>query len=122
MYTKTLCLVSAMNTHQDSEAANQLDDVVKLISSEGTEFAIEKSIAFECDVIKNMCQGKKFVESRNQEVRFSNINANLLEKVIEYLKYKHKHEHAQGGTTLPVFHIPADMALDLLLTANYLGI
>eukprot|EP00922_Rhytidocystis_sp_ex-Travisia-forbesii_P057946 GHVS01085733.1.p1 GENE.GHVS01085733.1~~GHVS01085733.1.p1 ORF type:complete len:110 (+),score=14.76 GHVS01085733.1:52-381(+) len=96
------------------------EETVKVISSEGTEFIISKSVAFECHVIKNMCEGSHFVEGRNKEVRFSNINASLLEKVIEYLKYKHTYE--QGSTTLPEFPIPSDMALDLLLTANYLGI
>eukprot|EP00922_Rhytidocystis_sp_ex-Travisia-forbesii_P026600 GHVS01038927.1.p5 GENE.GHVS01038927.1~~GHVS01038927.1.p5 ORF type:complete len:115 (+),score=17.62 GHVS01038927.1:126-470(+) len=114
--------MSRTTDESKSSQKEEDEDNVKLISSDGTEFVIAKSIAFESDVIKNMCQGSHFVEGRNKEVRFSNITAALLEKVIDYLEYKHKHEHTQDGAALPEFPIPSDMALDLLLTANYLGI
>jgi transcription elongation factor B subunit 1 len=51
-------------------------------------------------------------------VELPDISTAVLEKVIEYWHYKVKH---QGATkTLPEFHIPPELALQVLIAADYL--
>jgi transcription elongation factor B subunit 1 len=59
-----------------------------------------------------------FRESEKNEIRLPEIAGDILEKVIDYLRYKEKYRYATGQ--LPEFLIEPDQALELLLAANYL--
>ncbi|CEL99189.1 unnamed protein product [Vitrella brassicaformis CCMP3155] len=96
-------------------------DYLKLISAEGHEFFLDKKIAFGCEMIRTMFDGEKshsFTEGQTGAINFQTINSRLLEKVIQYLYYKHKHTDSREA--IPDFEIDDEIVLDLLLVANYL--
>merc|ERR1711904_617045 len=93
--------------------------VVKLISSEGHEFIIEKDAAMVSGTIKNMLSAPgMFVESSG-EITFPEMNSQVLEKVCQYFHYKLKYTNSTQPQ-IPEFMIEPEIALELLMAANYL--
>ena len=60
----------------------------------------------------------EFAEQLSNEINFSEISTPILEKVIEYFYFKLKYSHST--TEIPEFKIEPDIALDLLMAANFL--
>ena len=82
---------------------------VKLVSAEGTEIFIEKRIALQVDTMRAMLEGN-FRESEEGVIRFPDISASALEKVVRYLHYKDR--HANSTTRIPEFPIePEEVSL-----------
>lgn len=52
------------------------------------------------------------------EIRFPEISTPVLEKVIQYCYYKRRFENS--GVPVPEFPIEPEVALELLMAANYL--
>jgi transcription elongation factor B subunit 1 len=52
------------------------------------------------------------------EIEFPEISTPVLEKVLQYCHYKLKYNASK--VPVPDFAIPPDMALELLMAANYL--
>lgn len=50
--------------------------------------------------------------------------AAVLEKVVEYLEWNNKYKDASEGTRIPDFqkNIPPELALELLMTADFLDV
>merc|ERR1711998_144869 len=93
--------------------------VVKLISSDGFEFIIEREAAMVSGTIKNMLSSPgMFVESSG-EIVFGEINSKVLEKVCQYFHYKLKFTNSTQPQ-IPEFAIEPEVALELLMAANYL--
>merc|ERR1711977_692637 len=93
--------------------------VVKLISSEGHEFIVERDAAMVSGTIKNMLSSPgMFVESSG-EITFPEISATVLEKVCQYFHYKLQFT-SMGQQAIPDFVIEPEIALELLMAANYL--
>lgn len=93
---------------------------VKLISSDGKEFIVDREVAKMSGTIKMMLESQ-FSESKG-EIQFQEISGNILEKVVEYLHYKVKYMNvtsSQNGK-IPNFEIPPEIALDLLMASTYL--
>eukprot|EP00613_Pedinella_sp_CCMP2098_P001798 CAMPEP_0171625052 /NCGR_PEP_ID=MMETSP0990-20121206/19052_1 /TAXON_ID=483369 /ORGANISM="non described non described, Strain CCMP2098" /LENGTH=74 /DNA_ID=CAMNT_0012191853 /DNA_START=128 /DNA_END=352 /DNA_ORIENTATION=- len=67
--------------------------------------------------IKAMLTGS-FMESKGGEIQFPEIKASVLEKVIQYMYYKVR--YSRGNQAPPEFEIEPEMALYLLMAANYL--
>merc|ERR1712205_34895 len=110
--------IRALHTMAD-EDEEKPPAVVKLISSEGHEFIIEKDAAMVSGTIKNMLSAPgMFVESSG-EIRFPEMNAQVLEKVCQYFHYKLKFTNSTQPQ-IPEFVIEPDVALELLMAANYL--
>ena len=61
-----------------------------------------------------------FMEAMKDEIVFPEIKSAVLEKVIQYMYYKIK--HCRGHQPPPEFEIEPEMALYLLMVANYLDI
>ncbi|EQC27571.1 transcription elongation factor B, polypeptide 1 [Saprolegnia diclina VS20] len=99
----------------DAEAAPP-SEYVKLISAEGHEFYVARKCALVSGTIKAMLSGH-FSESKG-EVRFPDIGAPILEKVIQYMYYKKR--YSNSNARIPDFAIEPEMALELLMAANYL--
>ncbi|CAE7843484.1 ELOC, partial [Symbiodinium microadriaticum] len=59
----------------------------------------------------------QFAES-SDEVRFPEIPALILEKVIQYLYYKVR--YTNSSQRVPNFDIEPEIALEVLMAANYL--
>ena len=60
----------------------------------------------------------QFSEGQTGEIKFPEINAKVLEKTVQYFYYKLKYTNHQGA--LPPFPIESDLALELLMAANFL--
>mmetsp|Transcript_115581 Transcript_115581/g.248365 ORF Transcript_115581/g.248365 Transcript_115581/m.248365 type:complete len:102 (-) Transcript_115581:71-376(-) len=90
--------------------------MIKLISAEGHEFFVNRKCAMVSGTIKAMLSGQ-FAESSG-EVRFPEIPALILEKVIQYLYYKVR--YTNSSQRVPNFDIEPELALEVLMAANYL--
>merc|ERR1711865_1059939 len=101
------------------EEEDQGPATVKLVSKEGHEFIIERNAAMVSGTIKNMLSSPgMFVESSG-EINFPEINANVLEKVCQYFHYKLQFTNSTQAQ-IPDFVIEPEIALELLMAANYL--
>ena len=60
-----------------------------------------------------------FAESQG-EIRFPEITTPVLEKVIQYFYYKRRYQNSR--VPIPEFHIEPEIALELLMAANYLDV
>jgi hypothetical protein len=98
------------------DADSSTTKMVKLISAEGHEFFVDRRCALVSGTIKQMLSGQ-FAESRG-EVKFPEIPAVILEKVIQYLYYKVR--FTNGTMRVPEFEIEPELSLELLMAANYL--
>ncbi|OQS06752.1 transcription elongation factor B polypeptide 1 [Thraustotheca clavata] len=96
--------------------ADTESEYVKLVSAEGHEFYVARKCALVSGTIKAMLLGQ-FSESKG-EIRFPDISAPILEKVIQYLYYKKR--YSNSNARIPEFNIEPEMSLELLMAANYL--
>jgi len=94
-------------------------DTVKLISAEGHEFIIDRKAAMVSGTIKSMLSGPgAFEEQALGEINFREISTPILEKVIQYFYYKIR--YTNSTTEIPEFPIEPEIALELLMAANFL--
>ncbi|CDI80317.1 elongin c, putative [Eimeria acervulina] len=93
-------------------------ETVRLISMEGKAIDVPLHIAEECELLKRMLSGT-FTESRSRELQLQNIRYNILCKAVEYLRRRHQWRE-EGGAPLE-FEIEPEIAVDLLIAADYLG-
>ncbi|RIA99492.1 BTB/POZ protein [Glomus cerebriforme] len=92
---------------------NTPTEYVKLISSDGFEFYIERNAVLVSGTIKNMLSSpRQFMESEQNEVHFRDITVVILEKVCQYLYYKVRYTGSQ--VEIPQFQIEPNLALELL--------
>jgi hypothetical protein len=61
-----------------------------------------------------------FSESLKNEITFPEVSTAILEKVLQYAEYKVRYTNAT--VRIPEFVIEPEVALELLLTANYLDL
>ena len=95
---------------------------VKLVSSDGFEFIVLHEAALISGTLKGMLQGQgqgRFQESVDNRVTLESINAVLLEKVCEYLYFHLRYKDAKE---VPEFDIAPEMALNLLVAADFLDL
>ncbi|CAG8529041.1 18490_t:CDS:2 [Acaulospora morrowiae] len=94
---------------------------VKLISSDGFEFIIQREAAIISGTIGNMLSRPgQFLESERNQIRFRDINAVILEKVCQYLYYKLR--YTNSVTEIPHFNIDPILSLELLMAADFSGL
>mmetsp|Transcript_39646 Transcript_39646/g.58228 ORF Transcript_39646/g.58228 Transcript_39646/m.58228 type:complete len:114 (+) Transcript_39646:196-537(+) len=93
------------------------EEYVKLISAEGHTFYLSRPIALVSATMRAMLEGP-FRESSDATCRFPDISGHVLEKVIAYLHYKVRYSDAT--VRIPEFKIEPEIALELLVAANYL--
>jgi len=88
------------------------------VSAEGFEFVIERRCALMSGTIKAMLTGPgSYSESKENTVHFPEISTPILEKVVEYFHYKVRYSHS---SEMPEFKIEPEVALELLMAANFL--
>jgi transcription elongation factor B subunit 1 len=91
---------------------------VKLVSAEGHEFFLDRSIAMAgSSTIRTMLEGQ-FREAQDNVITFPDIAGYILERVIRYLHYKTKFTNVSAR--IPEFLIEPEYALELLIAAKYL--
>lgn len=101
-----------------SEAKNERV-YVKLVSSEGHEFFVDKDIAMASSTtIRTMLEGQ-FREAQDNVIRFPDIASYILERVVRYFHYKSQHKDSTAR--IPDFMIEPEVALELLIAAKYLN-
>ena len=108
---------------------------VKLISSDGHEFIVKREHALTSGTIKAMLSGPgQFSENETNEVNFREIPSHVLQKVCMYFTYKVRSHfirrmkkthvfqvrYTNSSTEIPEFPIPPEIALELLMAANFL--
>ena len=92
---------------------------VKLISSDGHEFIVKREHALTSGTIKAMLSGPgAFAENETNEVNFREIPSHVLQKVCMYFTYKVR--YTNSSTEIPEFPIQPEIALELLMAANFL--
>merc|ERR1711894_508972 len=92
---------------------------VKLISSDGHEFIVKREHALTSGPIKAMLSGPgAFAENETNEVNFREIPSHVLQKVCMYFTYKVR--YTNSSTEIPEFPIQPEIALELLMAANFL--
>ena len=92
---------------------------VKLISSDGHEFVVKRHYALTSGTIKAMLSGPgQFSENETNEVHFREIPSHILAKVCMYFFYKVR--YTNSSTEIPEFPIAPEIALELLMAANFL--
>ncbi|KAK7123894.1 hypothetical protein R3I93_022106 [Phoxinus phoxinus] len=92
---------------------------VKLISSDGQEFIVKREHALTSGTIKAMLSGPgQFAENETNEVNFREIPSHVLSKVCMYFTYKVR--YTNSSTEIPEFPIAPEIALELLMAANFL--
>lgn len=73
------------------------------------------------NMIKNlMTSAGGFSELESNKIKFPEIRGPILEKVCQYFYYKLR--HTNNKDTLPQFPLPPEMALELLMAANFLDV
>jgi len=90
---------------------------IKLISSDGHEFIVDRKCALVSGTIRSMMEGA-FSEAEQGQINFREISTPILEKVIQYFYYKVK--YTNNTSTIPEFSIQPEIALELLMAANFL--
>jgi hypothetical protein len=96
-------------------------DYIKLTSAEDHVFLVHRNCAMVSGTIRSMLtgfEGASFIEKESNEITFREIPAVILEKVIQYFYYKVKYSNSTGQ--IPEFPIEPEIALELLMAANFL--
>eukprot|EP01112_Ceratiomyxa_fruticulosa_P001247 TRINITY_DN1126_c0_g1_i3.p1 TRINITY_DN1126_c0_g1~~TRINITY_DN1126_c0_g1_i3.p1 ORF type:complete len:106 (-),score=17.20 TRINITY_DN1126_c0_g1_i3:85-402(-) len=102
-----------------SDSTSSEPDTVKLISADGHEFIVDRKAALVSGTIKSMLSGPgTFTEQQLGEINFREISTPILEKVIQYFYYKIK--YTNSTIEIPEFPIEPEIALELLMAANFL--
>ena len=92
---------------------------VRLVSSDEHEFIIKKDLALTSGTIKAMLSGPgQYSEHESNEVKFREIPSHVLQKVCQYFTYKVR--YTNSATEIPEFPISPEVALELLMAANFL--
>lgn len=91
---------------------------VKIISSDDHVFYVDRKVAMASSgTIKAMLLST-FKESSKNEIRFPEIPSHVLEKVLQYCFYKQR--FTNSPTPIPEFSIEPEIAVELLMAANFL--
>jgi transcription elongation factor B subunit 1 len=85
------------------------------------KFRMEKPLACTSKTIDAMFQNPlQSDEGQTNEISFNNITPKIMNKVCEYMVYKNR--YANSTVEIPEYPLTADIALELLMAANFLDI
>ena len=91
---------------------------VKLIS-DGHEFIVKRDHALASGTIQAILSGPgQFSENETNEINLREILSHVLQKVCMYFTYKVR--YTNSSTEIPEFPIAPEIALELLMAANFL--
>lgn len=94
---------------------------VTLVSSEQEEIKVSREVAVVSSTLRTMLEGP--FKEKNGRIELPSIDSRVLQKVVEYLEYNQQYKDADREVEdVPEFEIPTEMALELLLAADYLDI
>eukprot|EP00053_Salpingoeca_punica_P003092 m.41162 g.41162 ORF g.41162 m.41162 type:complete len:107 (-) comp11971_c0_seq1:228-548(-) len=96
-------------------------EFVVLISSDGFEYYVPKKYALEAETIRSMLDGAgQFVENERNEIVFRDIPSHIMERVCVFLHYRARYHNPTSE--VPEFAIQPEIALELLMAANFLDV
>lgn len=90
---------------------------VRLVSADKHVFVVERRVAMVSGMIRTMLSSNTFVEGKG-DIELPDIPSPVLEKVIQYFHYKVKFSGSK--VPIPEFHVPPELALHVLIAADYL--
>lgn len=100
-------------------ATQEQPETIKLISSDGEEFIVDKSIVLAgSNTLNSMLSNSGDFEESGGEITLREINGKTLEIVIQYFYFKKQYANATGE--IPEFKVTPDDAIPVLLAANFL--
>ncbi|XP_021737501.1 elongin-C-like isoform X3 [Chenopodium quinoa] len=77
------------------------EETVKLISSEGFEFVIDRKAAMVSQFLRNLLTSPgNFAETENGIVRFPDISTTILEKICQYFYWSRQYARGAQGCLL----------------------
>jgi transcription elongation factor B subunit 1 len=92
---------------------------VKLIANDGQEFIVKREHALVSGTIKAMLSGPgQYAEDETNEINFREIPSHVLQEVCRYFTYKVR--YTNSSAEIPEFPIAEEIALELLMAANFL--
>lgn len=91
---------------------------VRLVSNDGHTFVVSKDVASVSGTLQNMLSDT-FEEGQTNTIKLHDIDGTVLEKVVEYLYYNRKWT---DSVDVPEFAVPTEMALELLVAADFLHV
>ncbi|XP_045413694.1 elongin-C-like [Lemur catta] len=92
---------------------------VKLISSNGHVFIVKREHVLRLGTLKAMLSGPgQFIPLHTNEVNFREIPSHVLSKVC--MHFTHKVCYTNSSMKIPEFPIAPEIALELLMAANFL--
>ncbi|KAL1925403.1 uncharacterized protein VTP21DRAFT_286 [Calcarisporiella thermophila] len=98
--------------------SSEQNPYVRIISSDGFEFIIDREVAMRSATIKNMLSFDQFAESKKNEIHFPAIKAVILEVVCRYLYYNAR--YSNSTSEIPDFKIDPELSLELIMAADFL--
>ncbi|EJD08481.1 POZ domain-containing protein [Fomitiporia mediterranea MF3/22] len=108
--------------NKEVEMQDKKDDWVKIVSSDGFSFVLQREVAMGSGHLKGMLDSSHggFEESLSGIVHVSERGI-IVEKLLEYLMYKKLYENSQNPKDVPDFQerIIPEIALELLVAADY---
>eukprot|EP00163_Fabomonas_tropica_P011113 TRINITY_DN21645_c0_g1_i1.p1 TRINITY_DN21645_c0_g1~~TRINITY_DN21645_c0_g1_i1.p1 ORF type:complete len:105 (+),score=17.07 TRINITY_DN21645_c0_g1_i1:331-645(+) len=94
---------------------------ITLVSSDKFEFIVDRECAMVSGTMKAMLSGPgEYAETLNNKIEFPDIPASLLEIICQYCYYKVRYANSQRQP--PPFAIKPEIALDILMAANFLDV
>ncbi|KAK7921601.1 BTB/POZ protein [Apiospora marii] len=102
-------------------AEEEVSKYVTLVSNDGFEFVVLREAVLISPMIKSMVDTKNsFREARlSGRCKFEEISGQVMEKVVEYFHYWYKNREKED---VPDMDIPAELCLELLVAADFLGL
>nr|XP_039264559.1 elongin-C-like [Styela clava] len=92
---------------------------IRIVSSDGHKFIVNRDYAMTSGTIKAMLSGPgRFAENETNEICFKEIPSHVLAKVCQYFAYKYRFSNT--SMEMPEFPIAPEIALELLMAANFL--
>jgi transcription elongation factor B subunit 1 len=105
----------------DLPSPHPLSEYVKLISCDGDEFFVNRSVALCSGTIRAMLTGPgRWAENSGPipTIQFENINTPILERICQYFYYRARFD--RSAPPLPAFPIDTQSIVKLLLAADFL--
>eukprot|EP00002_Diphylleia_rotans_P018934 TRINITY_DN365_c0_g1_i1.p1 TRINITY_DN365_c0_g1~~TRINITY_DN365_c0_g1_i1.p1 ORF type:complete len:102 (+),score=28.54 TRINITY_DN365_c0_g1_i1:69-374(+) len=91
---------------------------IKLTSNDGQVFIIDRRAALVSGTLRAMLGAQEFIENKTGEVPLPDVRGVILERVCDYFYYKLRYTNSTGD--FPDFELDPEIALELLMAANYL--
>ncbi|KAI0982586.1 hypothetical protein GJ496_007571 [Pomphorhynchus laevis] len=117
--TNKFVLNNSKHSMESSSTDESVPEYIKLISADDRIFIVRREYALISNYIRTLLNAPiMYAETKNNEIRFKDIAGHVLEKICKYFIYKSIYQNCP--VNIPTFPIEPEMALELLMAANYL--